>query len=188
MRAMVKTYGQMPLQLFRESHAPRTKSAVFTSFRMRLGTALKRFTSNSPLLRLSSQYFWMNMSVHRVRNPYSSSDCEFIGVQGPSDMQLSHLAEVEFNRSPEKLVCMGGGELVMVGQQVLFVSTSSPSNSSLMIHWGTWDNSIVVRSTASEAVVVRLPSHPLNKVSNRYSLAWLLWWGPLIGRHRSVSV
>ena len=164
MRAMVKTYGQMPLQLFREPHAPRTKSAVLTAFRMRLGTALKRFTSTSPLVRVNSQYFWMNISVHRVKTNISSSDCDFIGAPGAPDMLISHMSEID-NRSPERLVCIGGGELVVIGQKVLFVQSSSPVYSSLLVQWGTWDNSILVRSTVSETVVVRLLSHPLNRVS-----------------------
>lgn len=164
MRTMVKTYGQMPLQLFREPHPQRTKGAVLTSFRMRLGTALKRFTSTSPFVRVSSQYFWMNISVHRVKTNISSSDCDFIGAQGLPDMLISHMSEVD-NRSPERLIRISGGELIVIDQKVLFVHSSSPVSASLLVQWGTWDNSIIVRSTANETDVVRLLSHPLNRVS-----------------------
>ena len=44
MKAMVKTYSQMSLQLFHEPHTPRTKSAILTNFRMRLGYILRHFT------------------------------------------------------------------------------------------------------------------------------------------------
>lgn len=53
MRTMVRTYGQMPLQLFREPHLPRSKSPVLTTFRMRIGYALRRFTSTSSLSKVS---------------------------------------------------------------------------------------------------------------------------------------
>lgn len=56
MRAMVKTYGQMPLQLFREPHPPRSKSPVLTTFRMRIGFALRRFTTNSPLVKVGEKF------------------------------------------------------------------------------------------------------------------------------------
>lgn len=167
MRAMVKTYGQMPQQLFREyNHPNRTKSAVLTSFRMRLGTVLKKLTSNSPNVKITNPYFWIYMAVHRAKTTFSLSDCDFIGAQGSPDMQLSHLAEVDCNRSPEKLVYMGGGELVVKGQKVLFIPSSSPSNSTLLIQWGVWDNSILVRTIANDGMVVRLPSHPFNKVNS----------------------
>ncbi len=170
MRAMVKTYGQMPQQLFRDYYHPnRTKSGVLTSFRMRLGTVLKKLTSNSPYVKITSQYFWMYLLVHRAKITFYSSDCDFIGAQGGTpDMQLSHLAMIECDKSPEKLVYIGGGELVVKGQQVLFIPSSSPSNSTLLIQWGVWDNSILVRTMASDGMVIRLPSHPFNKVTTMH--------------------
>ena len=159
---MVKTYGQMPLQLFREPHAPRTKNAVLTNFRMRLGNVLKRFTATSPLIKVTSSVFWSNMTLHRAKISSSSLDNDFIGVQGKPELVYSHVSLVD--RTPEKLVYIGNGELIITEMKSLFFLSSSPSSSSLLVLWGTWDNSLIVKSTVNELTTLRLHSHPFNKV------------------------
>ena len=162
MKAMVKTYGQMPLQLFREPHAPRTKSAVLTNFRVRLGNVLKRFTAVSPLIRVTSSMFWSNVTLHRAKMGGASSDNDFVGTQGKSELVYSHVSSVD--RTPEKLVYIGNGELIVTEIRSLFFLSTSLSSSSLLVFWGTWDNSLIVRSTVNEASPLRLHSHPFNKV------------------------
>ena len=162
MRTMVKTYGQMPAQLFKEPHPQRTKtSAVLTTFRMRLGNVLKRLTSVSPLLKISNPLFWMKVSQHKVRIGTSSQDCDFIGAPGNPEVICAHGAKHE--RTPENLVYIGNRELIITGMKALFVPSSSPASSSLLMVWENWDNSLIVLSTAHEAII-RLHSHPFNKV------------------------
>ena len=163
MKAMVKTYGQMPLQLFREAHAPRTKSTVLTNFRVRLGNVLKRFTTVSPLIRVTSSMFWSNITLHRAKMGGASSDNDFIGAQGKSEFVYSHVSSVD--RTPEKLVYIGNGELIVTEMRSLFYLSTSLSSSSLLVLWGTWDNSLIVRSTVNESSALRLHSNPFNKVS-----------------------
>ena len=129
---------------------------------MRVGHALKRWTTTSPLMKVTSPYFWMNISVHKAKYSSSSSDCDFVGAQGKPEMLLSQVALVE--QTPEKMVFIGNGELVLTDKHVLFHQSSSPAHSSLMIQWGTWDNSLIVRTTSNEAAVVKLHSHPSNMV------------------------
>lgn len=168
MRAMVKTYGQMPLQLFKEPHYPRTKTAVLTTFRMRLGNVLKRWTTTSPLMKVTTPYIWMSISVHRARFSTSSSDCDFIGAQGKPELLLSHVVQAE--RTPENMVFVASGELVLTDNNVLFYQNASLAHSSLLVQWGTWDNSLVVRSTTNDCVV-KLHSHLLNMVCE---CGWIL--------------
>lgn len=163
MKAMVKTYGQMPLQLFREPHARRTKNAVLTNFRMRLGNVLKRFTTTSSAIKVTSSAFWSNITLHRAKLSSSSFDNDFIGVQGKPELIFSHVASVD--RTPEKMVYIGNGELIITEMRSLFFLSTSPSSSSLLVLWGTWDNSLIVRSVANESMSLRLHSHPFNKVS-----------------------
>ena len=165
MRAMVKTYGQMPLQLFREPHAPRTKNTVLTNFRMRLGNVLKRFTTTSPMIKFTSSAFCSNITLHRTRLGGSSSDNDFIGIQAKPDPVYSHVSAVD--RTPEKLVYIGNGELIVTEMKSLFFLSTSPSSSSLLVLWGTWDNTLIVRSTVSDSTSLRLHSHPSNKVSSK---------------------
>ena len=165
MKAMVKTYGQMPLQLFREPHAPRTKNTVLTNFRMRLGNVLKRFTTTSPMIKITSSAFLSNITLHRARIGGSSSDNDFIGAQVKPDLVFSYVSSVD--RTPEKLVYIGNGELIVTEMRSLFFLSTSPSSSSLMVIWGTWDNSLIVRSTVNDSTTLRLHSHPFNKVISK---------------------
>ena len=164
MRTMVRTYGQMPLQLFREPHPARCKSAVLTTFRIRIGSALKRIITTSPLVKVTNPFFWMNVYQHRVKLSVSSSDCDFIGTQGSPELIHAHSATV-LDRIPERIVCIGNGELIITQMRVSFFQNSAPAHSSLLITWGHWDNSLVVYSTATtETTIVRLHPHPLNRV------------------------
>ena len=162
MRAMVKTYGQMPLQLFRDPHATRSKNSILTSFRIRIGSALRWLSTTPPLLKTSSPFFWMFISLIKVRIPLSGSECDFIGTPGTPDLLFAHEQSIE--RVPERIVVISNTELIVTGLQSSYFQSSSPTHSSLLVTWGTWDNSLVVRSTASETTVIRLHSHPLNRV------------------------
>lgn len=162
MRTMVKTYGQMPVLLFREPHTPKAKTApVLTMFRMRLGNALKRFTTTSPLFKITNPLFWSKVSLYRARISTSSHDCDFIGAHGTPEPIYAHGAR--HDRIPENLVCIGSRELFITGKKEHFVQNSSPAHSSLLMMWGNWDNSLIVQSTVHETVI-RLHSHPFNKV------------------------
>lgn len=161
MRTMVKTYGQMPAQLFRDPHSQRTKtSPVLTMFRMRLGNALKRLTSTSPHFR-TNPLFWTKVSLHKVRIGTSSQDCDFIGAPGTPDLIYAYGAR--HDRTPESLVAIGNRELMIIGTKANFVQNTSPAHSSLLMRWENWDNSLIVQSTAHETVI-HLHSHPFNKV------------------------
>ena len=71
MRAMVKTYGQMPLQLFREPHPTRSKSPVLTTFRMRIGFALRRFTTNSPLVKVGKSFQALKLGYYTCTHKHT---------------------------------------------------------------------------------------------------------------------
>ncbi len=165
MRTMVKTYGQMPAQLFNEPHPQRTNIApVLTTFRMRLGNVLKRLTSTSPLFKVTHPLFWSRVSIHRVKISTSSQDCDFIGATGSPDLLFAHSSRND--RIPESMVCIGSRELVVMGKEAHFVQNTSPAHSSLLMLWNNWDNSLIVLSTTQESQV-HLHSHPSNKVSGR---------------------
>lgn len=162
MRTMVKTYGQMPAQLFREGHIPKAKTApVLTMFRMRLGNALKRFTTTSPFYKITNLLFWSKVSQYKARISTSSHDCDFIGAQGTPDLIYAH--GTRHDHIPENLVCIGNRELFITGKKGHFVQNSSPAHSSLLMMWENWDNSLIVLSTVHETTI-RLHSHPFNKV------------------------
>ena len=76
----------------------------------------------------------------------------------------SHSSVVDKDKTPEKIVCIGSGELIVTGKKASFFQNSSPAHSSLLVTWDTWDNSLVVRSVASETTELRLHPHPLNRV------------------------
>lgn len=163
MRTMVKTYGQMPAQLFKEPHPPRTKTApVLTNFRMRLGNVLKRLTAISPLVKITNPLFWMRVSLHKARISTSNQDCDFIGLQGTPDLIYAHRAGHE--RIPENMVSIGNREVIITGRKAHFVQNASPAHSSLLMLWDMWDNSLVLVSTIHE-MTIHLHSHPFNKVS-----------------------
>ena len=163
MKAMVKTYGQMPLQLFREPHPPRSKNSMLTSFRIRIGSALRWLSTSPTILKVASPYLWMNISLYKAKLPISSSECDFIGTPGSPDLMYSHNHVME--RLPEKIVCIGSGELIITELLASYFPSSSPAHSSLLLTWGSWDNSIVVRSIASDTAAISLHPHPLNRVS-----------------------
>ena len=96
----------------------------------------------------------------------SSLDNDFIGAQVKPELVYSHVSSLD--RTPEKLVYIGNGELIVTEMRSLFFLSNSPSSSSLLVLWGTWDNSLIVKSTVNESTTLRLHSHPFNKVS---------WWG-----------
>lgn len=169
MKAMVKTYGQMPLQLFREPHPPRSKNSMLTSFRIRIGSALRWLSTSPPIRRVPNPYLWMHISLHKAKIPISSSECDFIGSPGSPDLMYSQNLAVE--RLPEKIVCIGSGELIITGLYTSYFPSSSPAHSSLLVTWGSWDNSLVVRSIASDTAAIRLHPHPLNRVGPHH--LWL---------------
>lgn len=166
MRTMVKTYGQMPLQLFRDPHPTRSKNSILTSFRIRLGSALRWLSANPPLLKVTSPHIWIHISILKARIPLSGSECDFIGIPGTPDLLYSH--EQSVDRVPEKIAVIGNAELIVTGMQSSYFQSSSPAHSSLLVTWGNWDNSLVVRSIANETAVIRLHSHPLNRVGPCY--------------------
>ena len=162
MRTMVKTYGQMPAQLFREQHPQRTNtSPVLTTFRMRLGNALKRLAFISPY-KITNTLFWNNVSLHKVRISTSSHDCDFVGTSGSLGLICGHSSR--HDRIPERMVCTGNRELVITGKKALFVQNTSPAHSSLLLAWDNWDNSLLVQSTLYD-IILPLHSHPFNNVS-----------------------
>ena len=112
--------------------------------------------------QVTSPYFWRHIFLHRVKLVTSSSDCDFLGNPNPPDLVPVHSAMID--RTPEKMVCIGNGELVLTELNASFFQNSSPAHSSLLLTWGTWDNSLTVRSTMQETTYIRLHSHPLNRV------------------------
>ena len=163
MKAMVKTYGQMPLQLFKDPHPPRSKNSMLTSFRIRIGSPLRWLATSPPILKPTSPYILMWISLLKVRIPLSGSECDFIGTSGSPDLLFSH--EQSIDRVPEKIYVIGSnGELIVTGLQSSYYQSSSPAHASLLVMWGTWDNSMVVRSTSCDFTSVRLHLHPLNRV------------------------
>ena len=97
----------------------------------------------------------------------SSLDNDFIGAQESRKSGLISLHIGALDRTPEKLLYIGNGELLVTEMRSLFFLSNSPSSSSLLVLWGTWDNSLIVKSTVNESTTLRLHSHPFNKVS---------WW------------
>lgn len=164
MKAMVKTYGQMPLQLFKDPHPPRSKNSILTSFRIRIGSALRWLSTVPPIQRTPSIYFWIHVSSVKARIPLSGSECDFIGMPGMPDLVFAHVQILE--RVPERIVMVGGAELIVTGLQTVYFPSTSPATAGLLVVWGTWDNSLVLRSTASDTTAIRLHSHPLNKVNS----------------------
>ena len=162
MRTMVKTYGQMPAQLFKEPHPQRTKtSPVLTTFRMRLGNALKRLTSTSSISKITNPLFWLHVSMHRVRIGTSVQDYDFIGEPGSPDLIYAYGAK--HDKIPENIICVGSRELLVTGKKAHFVHNTSPAHCSILMLWNNWDNSLIVLSTGHEGGI-RLHSQPFNEV------------------------
>ena len=163
MRTMVKTYGQMPQQLFKDPHLSRKKTTVLTAFRIRIESAFKRVTSlgqlNQPL-RISNPYISRHLQQLKSR---SSGTTEFIGyAELPGHVAASKLPT---RYSPERIVTLGNGELVITELNTCFFPSTSASHSSLLVTWGHWDNALVVRSILAGAdIPVRLYHPLLNKV------------------------
>ena len=162
MRTMVKTYGQMPAQLLKESHTQRAKTApVLTSFRMRIGNVLKRLTSISPISKIGHGLFWKHVSVHKAKVQLPSRDCDFIGAPGTPDLILAH--ESRHERTTENIVCVGNREVLVMGKEANFIRNTSASYSSILMVWGTWNNSLIVLATGYE-VALKLHAQPFNEV------------------------
>ncbi len=171
MKAMVKTYGQMPAQLFKEPHPPRTKmTPVLTTFRMRLGNVLKRLTSTSQISKITSPLFWKHVNLNKARNQMSSQDCDFIGAPGTPDVIAIYNCRIE--KAPEKIICLGNREFLVMGRRANFVQNTSPSHSSILMVWGNWDNSLSIFSVTHERTI-GLHAQPFNNASVKL-LLWLL--------------
>ena len=169
---MVKTYGQMPLQLFKDAHPARTKMTIVTAFRMRVGTALRRFTSySSGGLRYSNPYIWLYIQLLRQKDPRSALSCEieFIGLPGHPTPALYNKLDTRW--TPERLLCVSSGELLVMERDINFFQASSQTHASLLVTWGNWDNTVAVRSVGFDSGSVRLHHHPLNKVRNETKLS-----------------
>ena len=167
MKAMVKTYGQMPLQLFREPHPPRDKASVLTlsAIKNRILEPLKRFAGPSmPPIRATSQHFWMNIDIHKTRPTHSMSECDFLGE--PFGPDLNHTYLVPLDTTPERIVYMGSGEVVVTKLKACFFPSSSPSYASILVTWGLWDNSLLAYSAAHEHSTLRLHPHLMDTVSD----------------------
>lgn len=169
MRAMVKTYGQMPLQLFKDHHQPRSKSTVITAFRIRIGTALKRLTSSSSSIKLINPYVWKNVQLLKQKDPKSLYNLEFIGRSGAPPPAPYNMMDTL--STPERLVWLSGGEIVVMAQATNFFPASTQTQSSMLVTWDNWDNTVIVRSVGSESGCVRLHHHPLNKACGYLSVA-----------------
>lgn len=162
LKTMVKTYGQMPLQLFKDSHPPRSKSTVRTTLLIRFGFALKKLTSTSNQLKMINPYVKYYL---RIIRPKVNVDCEFIGKhQPPSHKCASTLGT---SCSPERITCLlnGSGDLAVTEFQAAFFPSSSVTHSSLLVTWGHWDNTMVIRSVCSEPSTLKLHHPPLNRIS-----------------------
>ncbi len=158
---MVKTYGQMPLQLFKEPHPPRSKSTVRTTLLIRFGYAIKKLTfSMSTQLKIVNPIVRYYMKVLR---PKISGDFEFIGKnQAPPHKRVHSMYA---GCSPERIVCMITGEIAVTGLDSAFFPSSSQTHHGLLVTWGHWDNSLVVRSVGAEPSTLKLHHPPLNRVS-----------------------
>lgn len=167
LKTMVKTYGQMPLQLFKESHPPRSKSTVRTTLLIRFGSIFKRLTSSSSApLKINNSIVSSNMKLIK---PKVSNNCVFIGQPDPP---FSHrpIVTTPVPLSPERLTCLWNGEVAITDQDASFFPSPSSTYNSLLVSWGHWDNAVLIRSVTSEyGHTVKLSNSPLNRVS-RFSL------------------
>ena len=158
-QTMVKTFGQMPQQLFNEPHLLRSKPTVRTTLLIRFGSAIKKLTS------LSSNAKPTNIFVQqclKLVKPKVSIDCEFIGKVDPLIHKPVHTINVAV--SPERIVPLVNGELAVTEYQMAFFPSSSQTHNSLLVTWGHWDNALVVRPAFIDAPPIRLHHPMLNKV------------------------
>ena len=159
---MVKTYGQMPLQLFKEPHPARSKSTVRTTLLIRFGTMLKRLTSSlSGPLKITNPQI-----VHCIKiiRPKVNIDCEFIG-KGDSSILHRPIYTTSVSCSPERLVCLWNGEVAVTSLNASFFPSASQTYNSLLVTWGHWDNTLVVHLVGMEPTTIKLHHSSLNKVS-----------------------
>ena len=159
----------MPLQLFKDSHPPRSKSTVRTTLLIRFGFALKKLTSTSNQLKMINPYVKYYL---RIIRPKVNIDCEFIGKhQPPSHKCASTLGT---SCSPERITCLlnGSGDLAVTEFQAAFFPSSSVTHSSLLVTWGHWDNTMVIRSVCSEPSTLKLHHPPLNRVRIHFIFLW----------------
>lgn len=165
-KAMVKTYGQMPLQLFREPHPPRDKASVLTlsALKNRFIPVLKLLAgTSSPLTRTTAQHFLMNIDVHKTRPNHSLSECDYLGERHGPDLNCTYSANLD--AVPQRIVYMGNGEVVVTKLKACFISSSSSSHASILVTWGFWDNSLLVYSAAHEHNTLRLHPHLMDTVN-----------------------
>ena len=156
----MKTYGQMPRQLFKEPHPARNKMTVFTTFRIRIGTVLKRLTADSVFDKLENPYIPLYISSCKPKLKQPS--VYFIGHSGWKDLEVVFMEFVE--RYPSSLLYLSESEgLIIVGASTAFFPTASGPQSSLLLLWNLWDNSVDVKSFNGKSVKLH---HPLmDKVS-----------------------
>ena len=57
------------------------------------------------------------------------------------------------------------GEIAVTGLDSAFFPSSSQTHHGLLVTWGHWDNSLVVRSVGAEPSTLKLHHPPLNRVS-----------------------
>ena len=156
---MVKTFGQMPQQLFNEPHPLRSKPTVRTTLLIRFGSAIKKLTSLSSTIKLTNPYVQQYLKMVK---PKVNVDCEFIGKVDPLIHKAVHTINVTI--SPERIVPLQSGELTVTEFQTAFFPSSSQTHSSLLVTWGHWDNTLVVRPAFVDAPPIRLHHPMLNKV------------------------
>ena len=139
----MKTYGQMPRQLFKEPHPARNKMTVFTTFRIRIGTVLKRLTTDSVFDKLENHYIplYITSCKPRLKQP---SMC-FIGEAGRRNLEVMFIELVE--RYPSSLLYLSESEgIIIVGASTAFFPMATGPHSSLLLLWSLWDNSVDVKS------------------------------------------
>ena len=157
---MVKTYGQMPQQLFRDPHPLRSKSTVRTTLLIRFGTVIKRLTSfSSAPLKVSNPYILNHMQTVR---PKIYTDSVFIGKPGYPVHRPGHTVNTTI--SPEKLACLWNGEVAVTELKACLFPSASQMYNNLLVTWGHWDNALVIRVVGMESSTIRLHHQPLNKV------------------------
>ena len=149
LRAMVKSYGQMPRQLFKEPHPARNKMTVFTTFRIRIGTVLKRLTADSVFDKLENPYIPLYISPCKPRLKQPS--IYFIGDSGRKSLEVMFIEPAE--RYPSSLLYLSESEgLIIVGASTAFFPMATGPQSSLLLLWSLWDNSVDVKSFTGKEI------------------------------------
>lgn len=160
----------MPLQLFKDPHPPRSKSTVRTTLLIRFGYAIKKLTSS-----MSNQLKIVNPVVRyymKILRPKISGDLEFIGKNQTPFHKVANT--ISAGCSPERIACMISGEIAVTGLDAAFFPSSSQTHHSLLVTWGHWDNTLVVRSVGAEPIsTLKLHHPPLNRVRKKQNQ--LLW-------------